>query len=356
MKLTFYQRLRISSSVRVEWYRALEAFCRDQLPIAATLSDMQEEFARINHPMLPVVREVLLRMRGGRAADTPGQGKIQSLGVALAGLVPNNESSLIEAGETSGDVSLGLQRAAEYTEANVRLLREIRGPMMAPAFLMFMLIGILVFLAHWVLPTFAQISARARWPGYARAYGMLADNAIVVAVIVIVGGVLLTTIYLRLIKTWTGDLRDTLDQRLWPFTAVAQINSAAMLMSLSGFIQAGMPFANAIDQLARGSTPYMRDVYRRIHTELRKGRRPDQALAAAHIIDRKFKWMLRLYAKTSEFAPALGNISNRFTEFAISRSSAVFKVIGFGVQLLVVGFIAWTMLSMFGILQSVKGG
>lgn len=355
MKLSFYQRLRITPAVRVEWYRALEAFCRDQLPIATTLTDMQEEFVKINHPMLPIVKEVLLRMRGRRSPDAAAQGRIQTLGVALYGLVPANESSLIEAGESSGDVALGLKRAAVHTEATVQLIKEIRGPMVGPVFLMVMLLGILIFLANWVLPTFVQISNPSRWPSYARAYGTLADNAILIAAIIVVCGVFGLIGYLKIIKVWTGDLRDRLDQNIWPFTAVAHINSAAMLSSLSGFIQAGMPFATAVQQLERGSNPYMRDVYRRLHTELRKGRSPDQALSASHLIDSRFKWMLRLYAKTSEFAPALENISTRFTEFAIKRSSVVFKIIGFIVQLLIVGFIAWTMLSLFGILQSVKG-
>lgn len=355
--LNLIQRLRMTNKVRAEWYRSLEALSRDQIPIVTTLNEMQTEFAEVGHPMYPVVKEVLLRIRGSSstARDAAIQGKIQTLGVALNGLVPSIEALLIEAGDSTGDPALGLQRAAEHVETTSRLMSGIKGQMIAPAFMLLFLLGVLVFFSIWVLPTYMEISPRSRWPSYALRFAFLADHAIPVAIGVFGGGSLLVLGYLKLATFWIGPFRDWLDTHVWPFTATAQINSAAMLVSLSGFVQAGLPFSSAIEQLGRASQPFMLDVYRRIQIQLRNGRRPDEALAASHLIDRRFKWVLKIYGKTSDFTPALISLSRQFSDFALTRTTFVFFILGFIVKLMIIGFIAWIMATMYGIVQSVRG-
>ena len=357
MPLTRFQRLQLTTTVRLEWYEAMARMSADGFSVADTLAEMQAEYIKIKHPMYPVVREVLLRLRGSGTGRKKSNGNsIRTLGTELNGLVPYNEALLIESGERAGDLANGLRRAAEYVRATNRLGSEVKAALIGPILLLVILLAILVFFSLNVLPTFAEISPRIRWPIWARRYGALADMSIPLTVGLIGGGGLLLAGYLQLAKVWISPTRDRLDMSLWPFTTTAQMNSAAMLASLSGFVNAGVPFSQAIDQLAQSSDPYMKDVYTRIGIELRKGKRPADALANSHIISKQYHWVIRMYGKSTEFDKALASLSTSFVEFAIARTKAIFTVFGFAIKLMIVGFVAWTMASMFGIVGSVKGG
>ena len=358
MSLTIWQRGRITTKIRTDWYTTMSVLCRDGFPVVDSLQEMKIEFARINHPMLPVVSEVLLRLRGSGPDRQKGGGmaRTRNLGSELNGLVPTNEALLIESGERAGGLANGLQRAADYVNATNRLGREIKSALIGPGFLLLLLLGILIFFSISILPTFAAISPKHNWPKYARMYGSLADYSIPIAVVIVAGGGALLVGYMKLIRNWIGSFREQLDMRVWPFSAAAQMNSAAMLASLSGFVSAGVPFASAVDLLSQSSDPYMKDVYSQISKDLRSGKRPHLALTQSHIIDKNYHWIINMYGKSSDFSVALSSLSTTFIDFAIEKSRFVFGIIGFIIKLAIVGFVAWTMASMFGIVGSIKGG
>lgn len=354
-QLTLLQRMRITPAVRLEWYRALAALCADGFPLFDALRAMEGEFKRLRHPLVPVVSELVLRMRGsGSNTRTATNGRQRTVGSHLLGLVPTNEATLIEAGERSGDMANGFERAADFVEANARLQGTIRTLMIGPALLILLLIAIQVFFSLKILPTFAEISPRVSWPSYARLYGTMADLAIPIGIGAVILFAALTVGYGVLSRKWTGSMRRWLDRRVWPFTGTAQINSAAMLASLASFVKAGVPFAEAIETLGRSSGPFMRTVYTAIAQELREGKRPHDALLKAHIVNQRFHWLLKLYGQTSDFSGSMSRLSSMFIEAAIKRTTQVFGVISFLVKLAIVGFVAWTMATMFGIVGGVK--
>lgn len=357
--MTWKQRLRITSKLRVEWYETMAQMCADGFAVADSLADMQAEFSKINHPMLPVVRELLLRLRGsgtGRKFTGNSSAQSRTLGTELNGLVPTNEALLIESGERAGNLELGLRQAAEYVTAKNQLGSEVKTALLGPAQLLMILLGILIGFSIYIFPNLEGISPRSRWPAMARRYAALADSAIPLTLLIVVGGVLLALGYMWLIKNWKGSTRDKFDKYLWPFTTTARLNSAAMLASLSGFVNAGVPFSKAIDYLAGSSDPYMADVYARLAIDLRKGSRPAVALINCHIMPESFHWKIAQYGKSSAFDRALASMSRTFIQHAIVNTKAIFSIISFLFKLMIVGFAAWTMASMFGIFGSVKGG
>lgn len=351
--LTLYQRLRITTAARLEWYDVFAALTRDGRAVADVLREMQVEFNHVGHPMAPVVNELLARLSGG---GTVKNIKNRSIGSLLTGLVPTNEALLIEAGETTGSIAKGFDAAKDYVTSTNELIKEVKGAMAQPAVLLLILLGVIIFYSVKVLPEFSQMAPRAMWTGRAQLYGRLADAAIPIAVGIVIGGTVLFAVYLKLLKFWTGSVREAMDRHIWPFTTASQINSAAMLASLASFVGAGKPFADAINTLGSNSDPYMGDVYSRIMGSLKKGKSPPEALSECHIIPRKFHWIIRLYGKSTDFASSLKGLSQRFIETAIKRTKAAFDIIGLLVKLLIVGFVAWTMQTQFDIMQAVKGG
>ena len=117
LELTFWQRLRIGSALRRDWYLALAKLSKEGIPIYESLKLMHQEFHRLQHPLLPLTAWVLLGLRGQAMGPTTGpqggaKARRRSLGSELKGRVPHSESMLIEAGDSSGRLYSGLERAA----------------------------------------------------------------------------------------------------------------------------------------------------------------------------------------------------------------------------------------------------
>ncbi|MDQ7062853.1 MAG: type II secretion system F family protein [candidate division KSB1 bacterium] len=65
--------------------------------------------------------------------------------------------NLIAAGEESGNVDTIFLHYAQYLEKRIKLMREIKGAMIYPAILFFIGIAVILLLAFYVLPRFADI-------------------------------------------------------------------------------------------------------------------------------------------------------------------------------------------------------
>lgn len=351
--LTLWQRLAITAKARQDWYYAMARAVGDGKSVYVVLERLSGEYARSRHPLAPLVRELLRRMSGAAVPGSAASGRA-TVGTDLTGLVPTNEASLIDAGESSGSLATGFRRAGDYLQATRRLREEIVGPMQEPVGLVLMLLAVLVFFSIEILPTFTAIAPRERWPRAAQVYGQLADHDIPLTVVVIAAMGAGLVAFLRAAATWTGPRRKLCDRYLFPFTLLTRVNGAAVLTSLAGFVAAGVKFDVALNQLQLGSNRYMKTIYGQLKTSLRNAATPEDALCGLHIIDRGQHWMIRLYGDSSDFPGAMGRIAEEVIANAIARTRATFRIINMVLKVLVAAFIVWTMGSLLGIVQAVK--
>lgn len=353
MTLSLYKRLRLSNSVRQEWYELMATLVGDGKPVHSILTELMAECIRTNHPLKPVVSQLLLRMSGGgdrveRSNDS------QSLGALLRGLIPPNEALLIQAGQESGQMAQGFKQAAVYVREIGQILAAARTALINPVILFLMVIAFLLMYSFMILPALGTVVPRHLWPTYARVYGTLADNAIPFAIgssCFIVGA---GYAYLQATRRWRSSLRDTFDRSVWPFTLTAGLNSSAMLIALAGFVGAGKPFADALLVLADGADPYMKSIYKRLHDDIRKGSTPEVALTRSPVVHDKYHWLIRLYGKGSGFSDALASIATRVSERVKAQTNLASNFAGFVMKVMVVMFMVWTLATMMGILGGAK--
>ena len=95
------------TTARLEWYLAMARLSRDGVPVFDAVQTLQREFETIGHPLAPLLREVMLSLRGEEArvprqASRGAFGRRRTLGLELQGLVPTDEAMLIEAADLSG--------------------------------------------------------------------------------------------------------------------------------------------------------------------------------------------------------------------------------------------------------------
>lgn len=349
-QLTRWQALQISGKHRLDWYEAMATTLGDGKSAFVVVKLLAAEYTRIRHPMAPLLQELARRMEGNRGGRM-GSGTI---GSDLLGLVPPDEANLIDAGESAGKLHEGFLRAAEFLRKNTKLREEVLGPLKEPGILLLMLAGVLVFFSMEILPTFNDIAPRHTWPSGARMYGGLADKAIGIAVGIVVLMIFGTWGFMKASANWRGPTRATFDKVMFPFTLVTRVNSAAMLTALSGYVAAGVKFDAALEQLQANATPYMRSIYTQLRAHLGAGMKPEDAICKLHIVDPGYHWMIRLYGDSTDFAGAMRRISDELVTFATIKARSTFSKVNFMLKVLVAGFIVWTMLSLFGIVQAVK--
>ena len=157
--LRLWDRLWITAQHRAQWYLSLAKLARDGIPLFDAIQGIEREMSLTRHPMAPLLRCVLLGLRGEdrddalakgassidlkgafKASGSKGGGDALHRGTSLRptlasqlrGLVPDNEAMLIQAGDVSGKLALGLENAAKLLSAKQALERTLQSALIKP--------------------------------------------------------------------------------------------------------------------------------------------------------------------------------------------------------------------------------
>lgn len=348
MVLTQLQKLQISAKHRQEWYRTLAHITNDGLPIFDALERMAREFAKTGHPMTPLIQALLLRLRG--AGQSVAGTQRRTIGSELMSMVPRGEAMLIQAGEQSGNMSAGFSNAAELLESKGALKSSVINAMVKPAGYLIGLTILLLYFSIKLLPSFEKTRPRAQWPESAQMLGAVADHAWLIASglcgFLVLGGLAIAFIVPR----WDGELRETFDRSVFPFNLIASLHGAALLTTLSGYISAGVPFAEAVQNIRLTASPYMKMQCGKLLNMMKSGKRPDEALTGLSIIHPKFRWIISVYGMSGNSAAAYETISKEITRSVQAFINMLFGTVINNALLITMGFMLfWIYSSMFGI-------
>lgn len=352
MSLTFLERLQIDGKARKEWYDVMASMTDDKtrMPVATALRKMSEEFKASKHVMAPLVRELIVRMTGGRAGKTDSL----RLGDSLKGLVPANEATMVKSGEQQGDVSKGLRQASFYVGSSDGLVDQVRMAMALSGTYALVIFAMYVFFAIDLLPQMELVSKRSSWPVAAQRFGYVADHIFIVGAVLCGLGVGLWFLVKHLARTWCGRGRAFADRYIWPFTTIRLMNSSGMLLGLSGFIQAGSPFDVAIGHMSDAADPYMKDKYQAIRRAGKSGKEDFNALLACGLVPEERAWIIRCYGETADFGLAIEKIAQEFVAYATAKTARMAKRLNLVAMFLVAANIGWVAMTVASIVKSVK--
>lgn len=133
---------RVTAKDKVVFSRQLATLIGAGLPLAQGLSTVVEQTD--NPRMKSVAQEILTSVEGGK-----------SLGESFA-KHPDVFSpvyiALVEAGETSGTLDQALTRIANQQEKDAEMMGKIKGAMVYPAIVMFVIVGVMVFMLFTIVP------------------------------------------------------------------------------------------------------------------------------------------------------------------------------------------------------------
>lgn len=331
---------------RREFYTMAAGFIADGKPVYDTLQVFEERWRAIRDSRADTIAQMMADMRGRN-------GKALRMGQAIAKWAPSTEAMAIDAGEQSGDIANGLQMAARLADTQSRIKTTLIGEMIYPGFLLLMFVALLFMLQIAVIPVFADIAPRDRWPASARYMGLLAENAGLLSSLLIGSIIAVITAYKITQGRWTGEVRDFFDRWIPPWSIGRRISGAVMMSCFASFIKAGVPFSSIISQLSATASDWEKLHLDGMRSKMRRGVRDGDAMAGP-IFDEDVRWEIGVYGGMTMFDKALGSLSERVTANVIARIQSFTATLRTLIMFLVAGMIIWVYGSFFAITMAAK--
>ena len=141
---SFFGRLtnRITTKDKVVFLRQMSTLIGAGLPLSQSLHTVLEQTA--NKKMQEVVEEVIAEVEGGHTlSDAFGKHPEVFDKIVLA---------LVAAGEASGTLDEALKRVAAQKEKDAAMMGKIRGAMIYPLIVLFVILGVMIFMLIAVVP------------------------------------------------------------------------------------------------------------------------------------------------------------------------------------------------------------
>ncbi len=357
------------SRERLEWYLAMARLTRDGVPVFEAVQTLSREFEKIHHPLTALLHGVVLGLRG-ESPKVPGASEAKNggmfvgmqgaprrarrttLGLALQGWVPMEEALLIEAADLSGDVALGLESAARHLGERCELQSTIARALLKPLGYGAALVGLMVYLSLEILPQFERYKARALWPRDLKLLAYGADHVLAGVMGFTLLGLVMGLSLGVILPRWRGGVRDRFDRGVFPFDLYASLSAAQLLSAMAGFVSAGLPFALAVEQIARSATPYLSHQCERLLLSLKQGQRPEKALASWGLIAPRWRWMMVAHGMNANTAVSIQRMAEHMRSRVKSRIEFIVGQVLANAMLLTVGVVVfWVYASMMGLVQ-----
>lgn len=345
MKLAQFK-MRSSKKRRFRIYRKLQGMMEMNEPLPTALDrlwrNVSEDGLKPHRPDAMGVQQWLERSRQG-----------MSLADMLDGWVPAREHMLMRAGEESGNVAKAITSIMAVDEAAEKMRRAIMSAITYPVFIFMLLSGVLwMFGVNLIEPlrknsppeVFAQMAGIAAVSDFIRESGLFT--------LCVIGAFVALVVFS--LPRWRGKIRAKVD--MFPPYAWYRIwQGSAFLLSMSALLSAQVPLRKCFEILLNGAKPWLAERLESARQEILRGRNLGEALRAQglNFPDPALARDLEILSERVDVARTMEVLARDWLEEqtrALNGQAAFVRTVGMG---LVGSFIAWAMMSIVGISQSI---
>lgn len=335
-----------SANERKMFYDLAANFIADGVPVYEALEEIGKRWKAQQNPKAKITESLLAGIRGQ-------SGTALRLGQAMQEWAPSMEAMAIDAGEQSGDIVNGLRMASRLTEVTARIRQTMIGEMIYPGFLLILFGAFLMMVSIAVVPVFADILPRDRWPTGPRILGALADAApwIYGGIVFFIVTVLAAFKWSK--GPWVGDVRSFFDQWIPPWSIQRQVSGAILMTCFAILTRAGIPFSAVIAKLSVTASPWDLSHLNLMRGKMRRGMRDGDAMAGP-IFDEDVRWEIGVYGRLTSFSSALESLSVRVVDRVIKKIQVFANVLRIFIMFAIAGMIVWVYGTFFTITMAVK--
>lgn len=260
--------------------------------------------------------------------------------------------SLIRASEVSGTMGVMLDRVAKYMAKEQQTLKQARGAMIYPLFMVMMALTVTGFLMAFVLPRFASIyeSRQQVLPAPTRLL-MAVSSGLTQYWLIWVPAVLvvLLTVFLGG-RTPAG--RRAIDYLKLNFPVMRsiflQLYIARAARTMGTMINSGVPMLDMVPVVKRvTNNVYFEELWDEVDERLRRGSQLSEPLFASKLIPRSVTQMIFSGEKSGRLGQVLSRVAD-FTEaefeLSVKTATQFIEPVMIGVMGAIIGFVAISLL------------
>lgn len=260
--------------------------------------------------------------------------------------------SLIHASEESGTMSATLEQLAEYLATEDKIVKQVRGALLYPAFMFFVAVGVTVFLLTMILPKFEAIYGNkgAALPAPTRILLTMSNSMITQWPAWIAGTVAVFVVIPLWFRSPFGHRQlDWLKLNLPVVkTLFLRLYLARACQTIGTVLKAGLSIADAVE-LVRGVTPnvYFEEVWDQASEDLVQGRQLSESLYQAAIIPEPVVQMISSGEKSGQMFKVFGRLakfSDDAFQQAVKNATQFIEPVMILVMGSVIGFVAIALL------------
>ncbi|MCL4793069.1 MAG: type II secretion system F family protein [Bryobacteraceae bacterium] len=314
---------------------------RAGLPILKALDLLAERLT--DRKLSPVITEV---------RDEVKQGTLLSEAFRRQGVFPAIYVTSVMAGEKSGALGEVLDRYVNYQRLALAVRKKILLSLLYPSILIVLVALLVVFLVTFVVPRFATLyeTTNAELPVLTRwliAFGTSAQESIVVAVALFIGGIVGGRMYLR---TERGQLlADRVKMKLpvvseiWMKYQVAQISRL-----LSTLLTGGIPLVQGLETAAQSiGSPLLRQALEKSRQMVREGQSLSSAFASTGVAPPLAVDMMEVGESTGALPAMLSSVAEFYEDDVNTRMQAALSLIEPAIMIFMGGFVAFVLLALY---------
>jgi len=236
---------RIKGKDKVVFSRQLSTLIGAGLPLAQGLSTVVDQTD--NPRMKAVVQEILASVEGGKSLGESFSKHPEVFNTVYI--------ALVEAGETSGTLDKALERLATQQEKDAEMMSKIRGAMVYPAIVLFVILGVMIFMLFTIVPQVEKLyhDLKQELPFISQIMVGTANFLIHYWYVVILVGGLLIYFLVQYIRTDDGKrFLDTLKLNLPVFGPLfRKLYMARFTRTGESLLSTGVPMLDSLDICAR---------------------------------------------------------------------------------------------------------
>lgn len=338
---------KLETKVRTALYGRIAQLVGNKISPFEAVSDMvrlQEKRKRPNRSYLKALKIIQNRMRSGRTFSG-----------ALSGMVPDNELNLISAGENGDNLDIGAEYASKVSRTNNEIKTKLLSSITYPIIMFGMVLGVLALFGFNIFPTFSRIMPIEKWPEGAQFVQKASVNMhiwVPVALIIMAAIILVIS---KSLKSWVGSLRELIDI-FPPYNLYKIYQSSIFLITLSGFMRAGVAPKEAIDKIySKTQANWLRFYLRAIQKNMKQGRSVGESLSQ-EMFSELVNEGLEIYNKSSpeDFSRIIGEIGDDEIKEGNRKIEGLASFINLVMMAFVAGLVGYLFMTLFGIIQQIR--
>ncbi|WP_081573777.1 type II secretion system F family protein [Chromobacterium violaceum] len=343
-----YVKLCMAGKTRMRLYEKLGKFIGNGVPMAQALAEIQlhlsDDGKKPGQPAALAVGHWRRLVLNG-----------QPFSKALAGWAPQNELSVLAAGEAAGRFERAVEDVLFIAQARKKINAALGG-LIYPLFLLMSTCLYLYIFGVQVIPAFDAILPKENWQGAGRTMAHLSSFVQHGLLPVALGLATALALIVCTLNSWTGRLRRQAD-RLPPWSVYRLVVGSNFLISLAALLHAGISVPDALRLMARQAGPWYRERLLAARMQVLNGARNiGDALhrSGYQFPSRDIVIDIRSYAQLDGFEGMLDRLSRQWLEETALQLNRQMDVLR-NLAIVLMGFVfMWIAAGMFDLQQQIS--